>query len=311
MAPYVVLEVSNEIASLAENLEGAPPIVVGRVESGRGGPFKPPQRGHNSQEVQKPPAFGTRPKSSGFLLFPLGAQGFHKKGGIGHHPLAGDGAGRLVAVEEVAKLPGGDVLPAHPAAEGCGVIGIGARQRCQHPGSGPARKPSGPHIVEQGWRKSIEKIDAPRNPARIFAEPARHLGLGYLVVIDQLPDEGRLLNDIPSALTAPKQHPGDGLLLRAAPVLGQHRVPLAQLQGRHPPVTIHEHAGRDGHNRENLTRLLDGCSKGNQTLPLEDPCVGVLELELGDFHLPHFRGACLERVCIHHALPHRKRSRNS
>jgi hypothetical protein len=32
---------------------------------------------------------------------------------------------------------------------------------------------------------------------------------------------------------------------------------------------------------------------------------------VGDFHLPHFRGACLDGVSIHPALPHRKRSRNT
>lgn len=268
MAPYAALEVSNQTGSFAESLKGRSPILVGQVGSGRGQPRKPSQRGHNPQKVRKPPALGTRPKPTCFLLFPLGAQGFHKKRRIGHHPVAGDGGARLVVVEKVGKITGGDMLPADPAAEGGGVIGIGARQRCQHPGCGPARKPSGSHLLEDFPRESIEKIEAPCNPARVFAELPRHPGLGHLVAIDELPDEGRLFHDIPSALTAAKQHPEDGLLFPAAPVLGQHRVPLAQLQGRHPPVTIDEHARRDGHNRDDLPPLLDGCGKGNQVLPL-------------------------------------------
>lgn len=96
------------------------------------------QGGHHAQEIRNPPALGTGPQLAGGLPFFPAAQGFHKKRWVCCHPLAGDGGGGLVVGKKGDKLPGGDVLSGDPAAEGRGMIDVGARQGGKHPGCGPA-----------------------------------------------------------------------------------------------------------------------------------------------------------------------------
>jgi len=125
-----------QAGELAYGFDGTAPMV--RRKDGRPAETQTSQGGHHAQKVRNPPALGTGSQFAGGLLFFPAAQGFHKKRWVRRHPLAGDGCGGLVVGKKGDKVPGGDVLSGDPAAEGRGMLGVGARQGGEHTGCGPA-----------------------------------------------------------------------------------------------------------------------------------------------------------------------------
>lgn len=200
-------------------------------------------------------------------------------------------------VEEVGEVPGGDVHTADPFRKRRRMIGVGARQRSKHAGRGPTGKPPRSYLLKDFLREGLDKTKTPCNPARVPSEQTGHPGLRHLMAAGELPDEGSLFHHIPSSLTADREQSQQGLVFPAVPVLDQDRVPFAELERRHPPVTVNEHTGRDGDNGHDLPPLLDGGGKADQGLFCHYPRVGVARIDLGDLQLHG-----LYRVSVQHRM---------
>lgn len=125
-----------QAGKLANGFHGTAPKVWGK--DGRPGEAQTSQGSHHAQKIRNPPALGAGSQLAGGLLFFPAAQGFHKKCRVRCHPLTGDGRGGLVVGKKGNKIPGGDMISGDPAAEGRGMIGVGARQGGKHTGCGPA-----------------------------------------------------------------------------------------------------------------------------------------------------------------------------
>lgn len=278
------------------------------MEKGFRSAVETPKRVHHIRKVGKPLALRPGPQQRGLFAELARPQGPYENGRLGRHPFAGDGRGALVAMEKIGEVPGRYMFPADPAAKRRGMIGVGARQRCQHARCGPARKPSGFYRLQDLFREGFKEVKASCHPARVPAKPAGNLSLGHLVAIDKMPHKGGLLHHVPSSLTAGREHPNQCLILLAAPLLGQDRVPFAKFERRHPPVAVDEHTGEDGDDRSALPPLLDRCGKADQGLPFHNPGVSVSQVKVCDFHFPGRN--CAHLFSLHgRQPPHRKASR--
>jgi len=108
------------------------------------------------------------------------------------------------------------------------------------------------------------------------------------VATGKFPYKGSLLKGVPSLPTAGREHPEQGLIFPATPVFDNDRIPFAQLERRHPPVTIDEHTRIDGDNGRDLPPLLKGGGKADQGLFFHNPGVSVSKLQVCDLHFPGF-----------------------
>lgn len=195
------------------------------IEDGFQGPGKPFENPGRALQLTDPFAFGTVSYFPGFLGLPLCVEGLHEKGGSPDHALAHLLAGFLIMLKEGREISRGHSLPDQPAVYGRGMVCVGARQRCQHSGCGPARNPTGFDGIEDLIGQGIEQAQSPIDPARVLAESTGHLSLGETVPADELTDNGGFFHCVPPSLHTQELH--QGLVFSTIPHLRHHRFPAA------------------------------------------------------------------------------------
>jgi len=115
-----------------------------------------------------------------------------------------------------------------------------------------------------------------------------------MIAVMELPDEGRLLDDIPLSTMGPGEDLHEGLFFPALPDLRHHRVSPARLHGLHPQVAVEQNKGPRNDHGDDLPDAFDGSGEGKALFGPLDSCVGIAEVELCYLDLPD-----LSKMSVH------------
>ena len=113
-----------------------------------------------------------------------------------------------------------------------------------------------------------------------------------MVLIMKLPQEGRLLQEIPFTAIGPSQDLHQGLFFFAFPDLRHDGVTQTALQGLHPQVAIDQDKGvaplPQNNHRQDLPKALNGTGQSKDPLRPLDPGMGIAKMKLCNLDLFDF-----------------------
>lgn len=144
---------------------------------------------------------------------------------------------------------------------------IGARQRRQHPGGGPAGDSSFTHGRQAFLRHARQQPQTPIDPADIPAAATGDLQLRQTVGIHKLLQQQRLFDRVEGARVSMRQRLQNAVRHRALPDPDLHSVSTQTLQRSHASVALDQHPAlrlipglpvRYDYARHELSTLLDG-----------------------------------------------------